>query len=163
MPWYVLYTKPKNEKKVTKLLSEKGIEVYCPLKEEIRQWSDRKKKIAEPVFKSYVFVSLNDYKEENVTVLNTPGSVRFLWWNKKPGIVRDKEIQDIKDFLNNYRDAEINMEFNAGEAVIVGEGPLREQHGTILQVRGNKAYLLIKTLSLSLVATLPVQSLKHKD
>src|SRR4051812_48560014 len=110
MPWYVLYTKPRNEKKVATLLQEKGVEVYCPVKEEVRQWSDRKKKISEPVFKSYIFVSLEDYNGQNIPVLETPGSVRFLWWNKKPGIVRDKEIQAIRDFLNNYKGAEITIE-----------------------------------------------------
>jgi transcriptional antiterminator RfaH len=160
MPWYVLYTKPKNEKKVSKLLQDKGIEVFCPLRDEIRQWSDRKKKISEPVFKSYVFVSLENYEEENVEVLTTPGSVRFLWWNKKPGVVRDNEIQAIKDFLDNYKTAEITTEYHEGQPVVVAEGPLKDAAGTILQVKGNKAYLLIKTLSVSLVATVAVQSLR---
>lgn len=160
MPWYVLYTKPRNEKKVAQLLSGKGIEVYCPVKEEIRQWSDRKKKVLEPVFTSYIFVFLNDYKEEHLPVLTTPGSVRFLWWNKKPGVVQDKEIQAIKDFLSNYKNAEISKEVNKGQVVTISEGPLKDASGTVLQVKGNKVYLLIKTLSISLVATVPIQSLK---
>ena len=44
MGWYVLYTKSRNEKKVASLLAAKGIEVYSPLQEVIKQWSDRKKK-----------------------------------------------------------------------------------------------------------------------
>jgi len=160
MPWYVLYTKPRNEKKVAQLLSGKGIEVYCPVKEEIRQWSDRKKKILEPVFTSYIFVFLKDYKEEHLPVLTTPGSVRFLWWNKKPGVVQDREIQAIKDFLNNYKNAEIAIEVDKGQFVTIIEGPLKDTSGTVLQVKGNKVYLLVKTLSISLVATVPIQSLK---
>lgn len=160
MPWYVLYTKPRNEKKVAELLTAKGIEVYCPVKEEIRQWSDRKKKVLEPVFSSYIFVQLNDYKEDHLPVLVTPGSVRFLWWNKKPGVVHDKEIQAIREFLNNYKGAEINIEVAKGQEVTIGEGPLKDTSGTVLQVKGNKVYLLVKTLSISLVATVPIQSLK---
>ena len=45
MPWYVLYTKPKNEKKVSEQLNSLGFEAYCPLVTTFRQWSDRKKKI----------------------------------------------------------------------------------------------------------------------
>lgn len=160
MPWYVLYTKPRNEKKVATLLQEKGVDVYCPVKEEIRQWSDRKKKISEPVFRSYIFVSLEDYNGQNVSVLETPGSVRFLWWNKKPGIVRDEEIQAIRDFLNNYKGAEITVELTSGQAVTVGEGPLKDTAGTVLHTKGNKVYLAIKTLSVCIVATVPIQSIK---
>ena len=159
MKWYVLYTKPRNEKKVTARLIEKGINVCCPLKEEIRQWSDRKKKVAEPVFKSYIFVQLADYKKESVEVLRTPGTVRFLWWNGAPGIVRNAEIKAIESFLNDYKDAEITVELKSGEHIKVNEGPLKDAEGTVLMIRGNKAILHLHTLGLNMTAKLPVQSL----
>ncbi|MBW7913720.1 MAG: UpxY family transcription antiterminator [Taibaiella sp.] len=159
MKWYVLYTKPRNEKKVTALLAEKDINVYCPLKEEIKQWSDRKKKVAEPVFKSYIFVQLEDYKKESVEVLLTPGAVRFLWWNGKPGVVQSNEIKAIRDFLNDYKDAEITVELKAGEHIKVKEGPLKDAEGKVLMIKGNKAVLHLHTLGLNMTAKLPVQSL----
>ena len=134
MPWYVLHTKPRNEKKVTRLLEQKGVRVYCPLRESIRQWSDRKKKVAEPVFKSYVFVYMDDYKEENVKVLMTAGTVRFLWWVGKPGVVREEEIQAIKDFLENYKNQMIQLDPKKTILVIchkdntVDKHELREGH-----------------------------------
>ena len=115
MSWYVLYTKPRNEKKTATLLQEKGITVFCPLQETIRQWTDRKKKIQEPLFKSYIFVHLKDYETQQVNVLTTRGAVRFLWWQGKPGVVRDEEIEAIQYFLNEYRGAEITVSFNEGE------------------------------------------------
>lgn len=159
MPWYVLHTKPRNEKKLTRLLEQKGVKVYCPLRESIKQWSDRKKKVAEPVFKSYIFVFMNDYKEENVNVLMTAGAVRFLWWVGKPGVVRDEEIQAIKDFLDNYKNAEITVDFKPGEIVEVKEGPLKENKGELIQVRGNIAVIHIKALGFSMKAQIPVQSI----
>ncbi len=159
MKWYVLYTKPRNEKKVTALLAEKGIDVYCPLKEEVRQWSDRKKKVAEPVFKSYVFVQLEDYKKDSIEVLLTPGVVRFLWWNGGPGVVRSSEIQAIKSFLNDYKDAEITVELKTGQNIRVTEGPLKDAEGKILMIKGNKAILHLRTLGLNMTAKLPLQSL----
>jgi hypothetical protein len=44
MPWFALYTKPRFEKKVTERLQQLGIEVYCPMITQLKQWSDRKKK-----------------------------------------------------------------------------------------------------------------------
>lgn len=163
MKWYVLYTKPRNEKKVTSLLMDKGVNVYCPLREEVKQWSDRKKKVSEPVFKSYVFVQLHDYKAENVEVLLTPGAVRFLWWNGKPGVVRNNEIEAIKSFLNDYKDAEITVELKTGEHIKVKEGPLKDAEGRVLMIRGNKAILHLHTLGLNMTAKLPVQSLSKTE
>lgn len=163
MSWYVLYTKSRNEKKVAKLLEEQGVDVYCPVREEVKQWSDRKKKVAEPVFRSYVFVKLKDYQKESVEVLYTPGTVRFLWWNQKPGIVRDHEIEAIKSFLNDYKDAEITIELKEGERVVVNEGPLKDSKGKVLMIQGNKAVLYLHTLGLNMTAKLPVQSLSKSD
>ena len=42
--WNVLYTKPQHEFKVVEQLNKSKIEAFCPSFEEVRQWSDRKKK-----------------------------------------------------------------------------------------------------------------------
>jgi Transcription antiterminator len=162
MPWYVLHTKPRNEKKVALLLEKQDVKVYCPVQDQIRQWSDRKKKITAPIFRSYVFVWLHDYKTDSINVLTTPGVINFLWWNKKPGIVRDEEIDSIRHFLNNYKNAEIETVFEAGEKVIISEGPLKDMEGTIVKLKGNKAYLNIRSLGLAMTATLPTQALDKK-
>jgi transcription antitermination factor NusG len=64
--WYVLYTKPRWEKKVDKALLQKGIESYCPLNRVKRKWSDRIKTIEEPLFKSYVFVRVEEKDKTEV-------------------------------------------------------------------------------------------------
>jgi len=160
MPWYVLYTKPRNEKKTALLLEEKGIEVYCPVQEVVKQWSDRKKKVWEPVFRSYVFVQLDQYDKGQTEVLETPGAVRFLWWLKKPAAVRTEEIQAIKDFLNDYRGSAISVLMGEGENVTVMEGPLKDQQGKIVKLKGNKAILQLRSLGWNIMAELPLQSLK---
>lgn len=160
MPWYALYTKSRNEKKVADLLERKGIEIYCPIQEEVRQWSDRKKKVKMPVFRSYVFVHLDDYKKESIPVLETPGAVRFLWWLGKPGIVRDEEIHDIRNFLEQYQGTELSIDYHRGERVRVAEGPLKEQQGVILDIKNKKAVLYIDSMGISITAQLPLGFLK---
>ncbi|MCB0716695.1 MAG: antitermination protein NusG, partial [Chitinophagaceae bacterium] len=41
--WLAIYTRPRWEKKVNKLLLEKKVECYCPLNKVTRKWSDRYK------------------------------------------------------------------------------------------------------------------------
>ncbi len=90
MKWYVIYTRPRWEKKVHSLLHTKGIESYCPLNKVRRKWSDRVKLVEEPLFKSYVFVKTNE--EGRTAVRMTDGVVNFLYWNGKPGLVKEKRL-----------------------------------------------------------------------
>lgn len=165
MNWYVLYTKPRNEKKTASLLQMRGIEVYCPTQIHVRQWSDRKKKVEEPVFRSYIFVALKDYARDCVAVLETPGAVRFLWLYGKPGLVRDWEIDAIRQFLGEYQTVESRAipNFQSGDEVRVGSGPLVNQSGIIIRIQGSKAILKLQSLGIELTAELPVAALMTAD
>ena len=88
--WYVIYTKPRWEKKVTELLSRKKIEHFCPLNKVQRQWNDRKKVVDEPLFTSCVFVHIDE--TEQMAVRLTDGVVNFLYWLGRPAEVRNDEI-----------------------------------------------------------------------
>jgi hypothetical protein len=79
--WHVIYTKPRAEKKVEERLNNFGIEAFCPVKQQIKQWSDRKKKILVPVLPSMVLVNI-DEKNRN-RVFDIPGVVRYMFWLKK--------------------------------------------------------------------------------
>lgn len=59
MPWFVIYTKPRQEKKVTAQLLANEIDAFYPLITTIKQWSDRKKKVTSPLINSYVFCSIS--------------------------------------------------------------------------------------------------------
>jgi len=161
MPWYALYTKPRNEKKLAQLLQAKGIEVYCPVQEIVRQWSDRKKKVLEPVFSSYVFVFMNNYAKERIPVLETPGAVNFLFWLSKPAIVKDFEIEAIRDFLSSYKNVKFTNDLKLGERVSIQEGPLMQLEGQLIRLSGRKAVLHISSLGVNLIAEVPLQSLSR--
>ena len=95
--WYVVYTRPRGEKKIAAILSEKGIENYCPLNRVNRQWSDRKKVILEPLFKGYVFIKVSEARKWEIKSVD--GIVNYVYWQGKPAKVRDEEIDKIKKFL----------------------------------------------------------------
>jgi len=69
--WLAIYSRPRWEKKVSQLLTEKGLESYCPVNKVRRKWSDRVKIVEEPLFKSYVFVRVKD--EDRTAVRMTTG------------------------------------------------------------------------------------------
>ena len=100
--WYAVYTKPRWEKKVASLLLENGIEHYCPINKVVKQWSDRKKVVHEPLFKGYVFVKLEEAKKWEVKKIS--GILNFVYWLGKPAQIRDEEIDTIRKFLNEFND-----------------------------------------------------------
>jgi len=65
--WYAIYTMPRWEKKVAGLLNEKNITTFCPINRVERQWSDRKKIVHEPLFRSYVFVQISTENNQSKT------------------------------------------------------------------------------------------------
>lgn len=157
--WLALYTRPRWEKKVHTLLSEKGIESYCPLNKVRRQWSDRVKTVEEPLFKSYVFVRVNE--AERTAVRLTNGAINFIYWNGKPAQVREKEIATIKQFLDEHEDVElIPMQLKPNQRVIIQAGTFMGQTGQVLEVRKKKAKVSIESLGYSLVAYMDTRKLR---
>lgn len=149
--WYAIYTRPRWEKKVNLLLKEKGLESYCPLNKIKRKWSDRLKTIEEPLFKSYVFVKVGD--EEKTNVRMTSGVINFLYWDKKPAIVKEKEIQTIKRFLDEYDNVEVySKELKVDDRVRVVSGSLMDHEGKVLDFRHKIAKVAIDSLGYVLVA-----------
>lgn len=151
--WYAVYTKPRWEKKVDKLLIEKGMESYCPLQKIQRQWSDRKKIVEEPLFKSYVFVRIADEEQTEMRMVN--GVVNFVYWMGKPAIIKDREINIIKKFLNEYDNVEVErVEIEPNNKVFINSGALMDKEATVLSVMKNTVKVVIESIGLCLVASI---------
>lgn len=149
--WYAIYTKPRWEKKVYALLVEKGIECYCPLNKVHRKWSDRIKIVEEPLFKSYVFVRVNE--EEKTPVRMVSGVVNFVYWEGKPAVIKDKEILVIRKFLNDYDDVEVRqLDIKPETNVVVKQGILMGKKGTVKRVLRKKVEVLIESIGFTLTA-----------
>jgi len=145
MNWYVVYTKPKWEKKVAEQLKQKGIECYCPIVTQVRQWSDRKKKVEVPLFNSYVFVRL-DEADRNL-VFQSSGVVRYLFWLGKPAVVRDGEIETIKKWLAMPDQYEISVaSLQVGDRLILESGPFKSQEAIVQEITKNSYVLVLESL-----------------
>lgn len=147
--WTAFYTKPRNEKKAAQRLEHKGFNVYCPTRTVLKQWSDRKKRVTEPVFSSYLFAKVSE--SERIEVLRDSGIVSNVHWLGKPAVIRDSEIVNIKSFLEENPMAEA-VSLSKGDSINVNSGVLAGQRGVIERVRGNRATLSISSLGIQLQA-----------
>jgi transcription termination/antitermination protein NusG len=142
LQWYVMYTKSRTEKKVAERLEEKGIESYLPIVEELRQWSDRKKKVQKALFNGYVFVKIA--RKNLWEALQVPGAVKFVNFSGEHAVVRDEEISTIKRILETGIPVEADgSHIEAGQEVKILGGPLSGVQGECIQ-KGNKDYFIIR-------------------
>jgi transcription antitermination factor NusG len=144
MPWFAVYTRPKNEKKVVEGLEKLGVEVYCPMIIQVKQWSDRKKKVEVPLINSYVFVNIDD-KNRNI-VFEVHGVVRYLFWLGKPAVIQDQEIEALKENLKGvFSNVEVNG-LQPGDNLTIPKGPFQGKVGIVSQVDKNKIRIVLKEL-----------------
>ena len=143
--WYVVYTKPKWEKKVAERLNEMGVVAYCPLISKTSQWSDRKKVINVPLFNSYIFVQIKE-KERN-KVFDVTGAIRYLFWLGKPAIVKNLEIEAIQNWLLAPATYEVSLEiWKKGDKIVLDSGPFISQSAIIQEVNKNHYILILESL-----------------
>lgn len=160
--WFALYTKPRWEKKVNLSLTEKGIETYCPLNKVKRQWSDRVKTIDEPLFKSYVFVKVDDTERTKVRLTN--GVINFVYWNQKPAIVKEREIETIKRFLNYHENVGLRpLELAVNQLVTFTSGTFMDLKARVLDVRKKEVKVVIESLGCELIAVVDKNKLALLD
>ena len=143
--WHALYVKSRTEKKVLTQLEDNGFQAYLPLVTQVKKWSDRKKKVEEPLFKSYVFVYSNE--KEYITILNIYGVVRFVSFERKAVVVPENQILAIKKFVNDYEKGEEyklmnNEDLKEGQMVRIISGPCKGLTGR-LETICNKRHLIV--------------------
>jgi transcriptional antiterminator RfaH len=145
LPWLVIYTKPRQEKKLAERLQQVGYTVYCPTQRMKKRWSDRWKWIEQPLFTSHIFIQIDPERRDAVYVV--PGFVRFLFWLKRPAEVRPTEIETLKRWLNDFDHEAISIQpLATGSHVTVKSGPLQGREATVLEQRGTKIELYLEDL-----------------
>lgn len=161
--WYAVYTRPRWEKKVHHLLQKKSIESYCPLNKIYRQWSDRKKVVLEPLFFSYVFIHVCE--AEMLSVKKTDGVINLVYWLGQPAVIRDKEIEAIREFLETYENVSLEkVKVSVDNTVKIIDGPFMDIEGVVVDVMHNSVKVVLPSLGYALIAPVTrIAVLKEKS
>jgi transcriptional antiterminator RfaH len=138
--WYAISVRSRHEKRTEKDLAGKGVEVFLPLIEEIHVWSDRKKKVIEPLFRGYVFVR-SDLRNR-VDILQTVGVVNFVSNNGRPSPVPDQQIDWVKKVAMHPMSIRRESYIDVGERVRIARGPFAGLEGIIMRQKGNTRVLI---------------------
>jgi transcription antitermination factor NusG len=138
--WFIIFTKPRNELKVLGRLLFIGVEAYTPSRVELREWSDRKKKVTVPLLPSMVLVQLGE-KEVN-KIFEIPGVVRYLFEYGKRAEVSNEEVLAMQAHVANTFSVQDNK-LVAGDTIQV---PLLDQEALLLSLKGKNCIAQLKKL-----------------
>ena len=152
--WFVIYTKANQEIKVTEKLNEMGISCYCPTVTIIKQYSDRKKKILKPLIPSYVFVFIEEGRRNDA--FSVFGVVRYMFWLGKPAMVKEKEVELMKQYLTGEFQSVSLTNFTKGQMHKISEGIFAGKIGRIIEIQKNKIKLQLE--SLGMIVTLRLET-----
>ena len=155
--WHAIYVRSRAEKKVAEQLEDLGVEVFLPLITRIKQWSDRKKKVDEPLFRSYVFV--HSTAKQHIPILNVSNVLKFVTFEHKAVIVPDNQILAIKRYIDDFDEKErelANAELQEGEMVRITNGPLQGLIGRLHSTKNKRLLIVyIETVGQYLPVSIP--------
>ena len=156
--WFALYTKPKHEFKAEMQLNDMGIETYLPKITTIKQWSDRKKKIVEPLFKSYIFIYAD--QSERFLSVQAKGIIKVVNFNGAPATLPAWQIENLKKLLNLSPEASVTDLIKIGTPVKIIEGPFKGVVGIIAKCDNDEHVLgvNIDLLQRSVIVHIPSSS-----
>ncbi len=159
--WYAVYTKPKAEKKVCASLSRKKIESFCPMNRVIKSGSfDRKRLMSEPLFPNYVFVYITE--QEIPLIRQNSDIINFLYWLGRPVTIRENEIDNIRDFSNQYMNITLEKtQVSLNKMVrIVNRVPFVGEDNNIYQMNSALVKVTLPTLGYNICA---MSSVEHAE
>ena len=159
--WFAVYTKSRSEQKVFERLEKAAYKSFLPLITELRQWSDRKKKVKVPLISSYVFVKVQE--KDLAAIYTIPGVVGVLKYLGHPAKIKAVEINNLKIIANNNEDVSTIAPYllKNGKSVQVIKGPFE---GLIAVYQSNKGkhriIIKIQALNSFMEISIPISHIK---
>lgn len=138
--WYTVYTRHQHEKAVAENLLGRGLEVFLPVYEVLRQWNDRRKRLSLPLFPCYVFFRGNF--ERRARVLSTPGVHSIVTIGGQPAPIQETEIEAIRRAVTSGLRAEPFPFLQCGDRVRVKAGPLEGIEGILIRKKNTSRLIL---------------------
>lgn len=152
--WFALYTKPRSEFKASQQLSRIEIEHYLPTITRLKQWSDRKKKITEPLIKGYIFINANE--KQRLASVEQSSIVRCIFDGGHPASIPDWQIENIKKMLTLDSEIIVYDGIVPGTKVKIKNGPFKGLVGIVTNNEmGKSISVSIDLLNRSVITRVP--------
>jgi transcription antitermination factor NusG len=152
--WYAIHTRHQHETVVQKQLEHDRIHTYLPLVSEVRQWSDRKKRITVPLFSCFVFIRAIYSAQMHQSVIQKPGVVGFVGVGRRGTPIPDCEIEGIRQLLASSIPLSPYPFVNTGQRVRIRGGALDSMEGIVVTNTGRRFIVSVDTIQRSVAVQL---------
>ena len=142
--WYLLYTKPRQEKLALQHLQNQAYEAYLPLVqiEKIRQGV--RGLVEEALFPRYVFVQLDEAGSQSwAPIRSTVGVSQLVKFGHRFAEVSQDLVQRVQEHAKTNK---IEEQFKSGDLVRITEGPFRGFDAIFKTYDGEKRAVLLLNL-----------------
>ena len=142
--WYVAYVRLFHERKTAEKLAVMGIESFVPVREEIHQWSQRKKKVMRVLIPQMIFIHANPKERLEALTLASISHYMVLRGEHTPAVIPDRQMQQFM-FMVDYSEETIEM-YNSplqpGQSIKVIKGPLAGMEGELMEIEGKSKVIV---------------------
>lgn len=143
--WYLLYCKRGEQKRARMHLENQYIECYYPEIEIEKIVRGKRQRILEPLFPSYIFISIEREKSPSFTTIrSTRGIVDFVRFGTQPYQVPDQLIELLQ--LNQFDEAQYSNMPKFGQTVQITSGQFSGFDAIYQEADGEKRSILLITL-----------------
>ena len=149
--WYIIYTKPKCEKKVATTFTKRKIENFSPVNCKQVNSTRRRKLIYEPLFDSYVFVNVTETEIFKVKMVD--GVVSLVYWRGKPATISEEEIEAIREFTSYHQDIKLEKaKVSINERATIIDDAKYSMEGNVLTVGNTTVKVNLPSVGFTMVA-----------
>jgi transcription antitermination factor NusG len=139
--WYVLYTRHNYTRKIAEAIQLASGEYFMPMRKVLRKWSDRVKKMEEPLFLNYLFVRTS--LSQKTKLLEIDGVQKFVSLDGKPVPVPENTIEQLKLMLGESKQVDSESYLQPGDKVKITSGVFSGIEGTLIR-RKNEVRLMVR-------------------
>ncbi|NCD71678.1 transcription termination/antitermination protein NusG [Mucilaginibacter agri] len=156
--WYLIYTRPRHEKKVAEYLKILNLEYFLPTVRTLKVWASKKKYVNLPLFPSYIFIKLQGV-EDYIETTHLPGVLYYIRTDNQIAEISESIVSKLKALSSKKlnEDFEVSSEnFDQGMIADIDSGPLKGFPCEVIQYKGKYQMLVrVELLQRNIIVDLP--------
>jgi transcriptional antiterminator RfaH len=160
MHWYVVRTKPHQERKVEFRLRQLSVETFLPMLRQHKKIRRQHKSVVEPLFPRYLFARFN-MNDRYRAVNFASGVLNIVEFGSKPAEVSESLIDTIRArSKDGYVTPETEV-FQNGQIVQIKDGPLAGIQAVFMRnlAAQHRVLLLLNTIGLHAKLTVGIEQI----
>lgn len=165
MSWYLVFSKPRQERIAFDQLLRQGYEVYLPLYKKSRRSPEGVLAVYEPMFPRYLFARPGKPGQSIASIRSTRGVTTLVRFGFEPANVPDALIEAIKamEAQRDAADLPLISGLRVGQRVKLAHVALSEMEGLVQNVSSKRVQVLLEILGRPVVVGLEHHQLSPQD